>query len=328
MIRSVSSGFGAILWVLVAALPLKAQPTTGPRIGFVEAGSRSANQHLLDAFRRGLRDLGYVEGQSIVIEDRWADGRAERFPELIADLVRLKAAVIAVASTPGAVAAKQSTNTIPVVIWGVSDPVGIGVVASLGRPGGNITGVALGTEEGLSGKRIELLKEAVPALTRVAVLWNPDAPGLQRQITELGAAATTLKVALRTFEVRSVSEFDPAFGAISKEHVGGLVVVVDPLTFRHREDVVRLANQARLPTMYGFSEFSRIGGLMAFGPSVPEQAFRAAAFVDKILRGAKPADLPVERPTRFELVINMRTAKALGVMIPPSLLLKADQAVE
>jgi len=251
------TALGALLWLLVAALAAEAQPATRvPMIGFIEAGSRSANQHLLDAFRRGLRDLQYVEGQNIVIEDRWAEGRAERFPELMAELLRLKVDVIVVASTPGAGAAKKSTSTVPVVIWGVSDPVGIGVVASLARPGGNITGVALGTEDGLPGKRIELLQEAVPTLTRVAALWNPDARSLEPQIKELRAAATTRKVALHSFEVRSVSEFDGAFSAISRAHVGGLIVVADPLTFRHREDVVRLATRSRLPTIYGFSEFA------------------------------------------------------------------------
>ncbi len=319
----------ALVWLLVAALTVEAQPTTTvPRIGFVEAGSRSANQHLLDAFRRGLRDLRYVEGQNIVIEDRWAEGRADRFPELIAELLRLKVDVIVVASTPGASAAKKSTSRIPVVVWGVSDPVGIGIVASLARPGGNITGVALGTEDGLPGKRVELLKDAVPSLTRAAALWNPDARSLEPQVKELRAAATALKIALTTFEVRNAGDFDGVFRAISQAHVGGLIVVADPLTFRHRENIVRLATQARLPTMFGFSEFARIGGLMAFGPSVPDQAFRAAAFVGKILQGAKPADLPVEQPTRFELVINIRTAKALGITIPPSLLLRADQTIE
>jgi hypothetical protein len=174
-----------------------------------------------------------------------------------------------------------------------------------------------GTEDGLPGKRVELLSEAVPNVTRIGALWNPDARSLERQITDVRAAAAARKVTLLTFEVRSVGELDGAFRAMSKARIGGLIVVVDPLTFRYREDVVRLAAQARLPTVYGFSEFARVGGLMAFGPSVPDQAFRAAAYVDKILQGAKPADLPVERPMRFELVINMRAAKALGITIPP-----------
>jgi putative ABC transport system substrate-binding protein len=319
-------GLIAALCFILMSFSAEAQRT--PKVGWIEAGSRSANQHFLDAFRQGLRDLQYVEGQNIVIEDRWADGRAERFPELLADLIRSKVDVIVVASTPGASAAKRSESISPVVFWGVSDPVGIGLVASLGHPGGNITGVALGTEEGLAGKWVELLSEAVPNATRVAVLWNPGARGLELRVKELQAAAATLKLKLYIFEVRNVSEFDGAFNAISKTHVGGLIVMVDPLTLRNRERIVRLAAQTRLPTIYGFSEFARSGGLMAYGPSVPDQARRAAKYVDKILKGAKPAELPVEQPTKFELVINMKTAKALGLTIPQTLLLRADQVIE
>ena len=314
--------------VILAGAPPVLPAATGPRIGFVEAGTRSANQHLLDAFLRGLRELGYVEGQNIVIEERWAEGRADRFPDLIGDLLRLPVDVLVVASTPGASAAKKIATTVPIVMWGVSDPVAIGLVENLARPGGNITGIALGTEDGLPGKRVELLKEAVPALTRMAALWNPASPSLASQLAELRTAAASRRIALHTFEVRSADDFAGAFGAMSRAHISGLVVIADPLTFRHRDEIVRRANQARLPTIYGFSEFSRGGGLMAFGPSVPDQAYRAAALVDKILRGAKPADLPVERPTRYELVINLRTAKALGLTIPPSLLLRADQTIE
>ena len=311
---------------ILTSLSAEAQST--PKVGWIEAGSRSANQHFLEAFRQGLRDLQYVEGQNIVIEDRWADGRAERFPELLADLIGSKVNVIVVASTPGASAAKRRDGITPVVFWGVSDPVGIGLVASLGHPGGNITGVALGTEEGLAGKWVELLSEAVPNATRVAVLWNPGARGLELRVKELQAAAATLKLKLYIFEVRNVSEFDGAFNAISKSHVGGLIVMVDPLTLRNRERIVRLAAQTRLPTIYGFSEFVRSGGLMAYGPSVPDRARRAATYVDKILKGAKPADLPVEQPTKFELVINLQTAKQLRLTIPQSLLVRADEIIQ
>ena len=216
---------GTLAGALLAA-PLAAEAQSAgkaPRIGFVEAGSRSANQHFLDAFRQGLRDLRYIEGQTIFIEDRWADGRPDRFPELIADLIRLKVDVLVVASTPGADAAKKITSSVPVVFWGVADPAGTGVVASLGHPGGNITGVALGTEDGLAGKWAELLKEGVPNAIQVAVLGNPNGPGLAPRVRELRTAAAALKLTLHIFEVRSVREFDGAFNAMSKTHVGGLI---------------------------------------------------------------------------------------------------------
>jgi putative ABC transport system substrate-binding protein len=215
-----------------------------------------------------------------------------------------------------------------VVFWGVGDPVGIGVVASLGHPGGNITGVALGIEDGLAGKWVELLREAVPNATQFAVLRNPDARGSELRMKELQSAAATLRLKLYPFEVRSVTELDGAFNAMSKTHVGGLVVLMDPLTLRHRESIVRLAARTRLPAIYGFSEFARAGGLVAYGPSVPDQARRAATYVDKILKGAKPADLPVEQPTKFELVINMKTAKTLGLTIPQSVLGRADEIIQ
>jgi putative ABC transport system substrate-binding protein len=315
--------------LLAAPLAAEAQtPGKTPRIGFVEAGSRSANQHFLDAFRQGLRDLRYVEGQTIVIEDRWADGRPDRFPELIAELIRLKVDVLVVASTSGALTAGKITSTVPVVFWGVADPVQSGLVASLGHPGGNITGVALGTEDGLAGKWAELLRESVPNATQVAVLGNPDAPGLARRVNELRSVAATLKLVLHIFEVRSVRDFDSAFNAMSKAHIGGLIVVVDPLTLRYRETIVRLAAQTRLPAVYGFGEFVRSGGLIAYGARVSDQARRAAVYVDRILNGAKPADLPVEQAAEFELVINLKTAKARGLTIPPALLQRADQVIE
>jgi ABC-type uncharacterized transport system substrate-binding protein len=315
--------------LLAAPLAVDAQPAGKvPTIGWVEAGSRSVNQHFLDAFRQGLRDLKYVEGQNIVIEDRWAGGQEDQFSKLIGELIQLKVDVVVVASTSGAAAAKRLARTTPVVFWGVSDPVGIGVVSSLGHPGGNITGVSLGLEDGLAGKWLELMREAVPNSSRIGVLWNPDAHGPRDRVKDLRTAAATVKITLHTFEVRSAKEFDDAFNAMSKTYVGGLIVVVDPLTLRHREHIVRLAAQNRLPAVYGFSEFARAGGLVAYGPSVPDQARRAAVYVDRILKGAKPADIPVEQPIKFELVINLKTAKALGLTIPPSLLLRADQVIE
>jgi putative ABC transport system substrate-binding protein len=313
--------------LLAAPLDAQAQQARPARVGFVEAGSLSANRHFLDAFRQGLRELGYVEGQNIVIEDRWADGRSERFPALIAELIRLKVDVIVPASTGGALAAKRATSTVPVVFWGVTDPVGIGLVGSLGRPGGNMTGLVLSFEDGLAGKWLELLREAVPKVTQLAVLWNPESTGEPR-VRELHTAAIVLKLTLHMFEARNLNEFDGAFAAMARAHLGGLIVVPDPLTLRHRDQVVRLAAQTRLPAAYGFPEFARAGGFLAYGPSVPDQARRAAVFVDKILKGAKPADLPVEQPTKFDLIINLKTAKALGLTIPQSLLLRADEVIQ
>ena len=325
--RTFLTGTGAVLFAAPRAAETQSQARPA-RVGFVEAGSLSANRHFLDAFRQGLRDLGYVEGQSIVIEDRWADGRSERFPALIAELIRLKVDVIVQASTSGALAAKKATSTIPVVFWGVSDPVGIGLVATLGRPGGNMTGLVLGFEDGLAGKWVELLREAVPKVSHLAVLWNPEAGGAEGRVKELRTAAGVLNLTPHIFEARNVNEFEGAFAAMARAHLGGLIVVPDPLTLRHRDQVVRLAAQTRLPATYGFPEFARAGGFIAYGPSVADQARRAAAYVDKILKGAKPADLPVEQPTKFELVINLKTAKALGLTIPPSLLGRADEIIQ
>jgi putative tryptophan/tyrosine transport system substrate-binding protein len=324
--RAFITGLGTVLTAPLAARAQQAGKV--PTIGWVEAGSQSTNQHFLDAFRQGLRDLKYIEGQNIVVEDRWAGGQEDQFSKLIAELIRLNVDLVVVASTSGAIAAKSATRTTPVVFWGASDPVGIGVVSSLGHPGGNITGVSLGLEDGLAPKWLELIKEVVPKSSRIAVLWNPDARGSVGRVKELRMAAATVKVTIQDFEVHSVSEFDGAFNAMSSMRVGGVIVMMTPLTLRHREHIVRLALHTRLPAIYGFSEFARAGGLLTYGPSVPDQARRVAFYVDKILKGAKPADLPVEQPTKFELVINLKTAKALGLTIPPSLLLRADQVIE
>jgi putative tryptophan/tyrosine transport system substrate-binding protein len=316
--------------ILAAPLVALAQvPGTVPRIGFVEAGSASVNRHFADAFRRGLRELGYVEGQSIVIEERWAEGRNERFPDFLAELLRLKVDVIVQASGVGAVAASRATATVPIVFVGVSDPVGIGLVTSLARPGGNLTGLSLAWAEGLVGKWPELLKEIAPSVSRAALLFNPLGLSWTSWLKEMRAAASMLGVRLQEFEVREAKDIDGAFTAMARQHLGALIVITDPLTLRHRTRVVQLAASNRLPAVYNFGEFARAGGLLAYGPSVAEMFHRAAAYVDRILKGAKPADLPVEQPTKFELVINAKTAKALGLKIPPSsLLLRADQVIE
>ena len=298
------------------------------RIGFLEAGSASANQHFLDAFRRGLRELGYVEGRDIVVEQRWAEGQNDRFPALLAELNRLKVDVIVQASTSGALAAKAAISTIPVVFVGVLDPEGNGLVASLARPGGNLTGFAQGDDSRLVAKRLELFKEAVPRIVRVGVLWNPRASGLEVRQKELQPAAATLRVTLKSFEAEDSNQLDGAFAAMRRERIDGLLVVTDPLTLRHRARIVNLAAKARLPAVYGFGEFARAGGLMAYGANIAELFRRAATHVDKILKGAKPADLPVELPTTFELIINLKTAKALGLTIPHSLLQRADEVIQ
>ena len=300
-----------------------------PHIGFIEAGALAINHHFLEAFRQGLQERGYVEGQTIVVEDRWADGHIERFPAILDELLRLRVDVIVQASTPGAVAAMRATSTVPVVFWGVSDPVGIGLVASLAHPGGNLTGLSLAVDEGFPGKWVELLKEAVPTVARIGVVWNPEAGGVQRRVTEgLATAAARLGLTVQKAPVRSMEDLRGAFATMGKAHVGGIVVLTDPMTLRHRVQIVELAAAARVPTVYGFEEFARAGGLIAYGPSVPDLARRAATYVDKILKGAKPGDLPVEQPTTFELVINLKTAKALGLTISPAILTRADEVIQ
>jgi putative ABC transport system substrate-binding protein len=315
--------------VLLATLTAEGQQAgTMPRVGFLEAGSRSVNQHFADAFKQGLRELGYTEEQNIRIEERWADGMPERFRDLVADLLKLKVDVFVAASNLGAMAAEKATMTVPIVFVGVSDPVGAGLIESLARPGGNVTGLSLAFEEGFAGKWVELLKEAVPRTSRMAVLFDRASVSRERALRDMGAAATALGVRLREIGVREASEFDAAFATMAREGAGGLVVWTSPLTLRYRARIVQLAATRRLPAVYGFGEFTRWGGLMAYGPSVREMFRRAATYVDRILKGAKPADLPVEQPTKFELVINLKTAKALGLTIPPSLLGRADEVIQ
>jgi putative tryptophan/tyrosine transport system substrate-binding protein len=307
----------------------RAQESAKPwRIGFLEAGAPAANQHFLDAFKRGLSERGYVEGQNVVIVERWGDGQVDRFPALLNELVQEKVDIIVVSSTAGAVAAKATIKTLPVVFVGVQDPVGIGIVSSLGRPGANLTGFSQAEEEGLVGKRLELFKEAVPPVDRLGLIWNPTAPGVELRLKEARKAAMRFGVTLRTFEVRDAKELDGIFATMTKERLARLMVLADPLTVRNRAHIVELAARSRMPAIYPFLEFTRVGGLMAYGPSIPELFRRAAGYVEKILKGAKPADLPVEQPTKFDLVINLKTAKALGLSIPRSVLARADELLQ
>ena len=319
---------GLALVLLAAPLAADAQPPAKvPRIGFLGSGSPSTHGPFVVAFRQGLRDLGYVEGQNVVIELRWAEGRLERLPDLAAELVGLKVDLILTHATPGVLAAKQATTTIPIVMAAAGDPVGSGFVASLARPGGNITGLSLLTTE-LAGKRLQLLREVAPRASRVAVLWNAANPVGPLVVRETEAAARTLGVQLQSLEVRGPDDFESAFAAATRGRAGALITVEDPLTLTHRARIVDFAAKSRLPAMYPNREYVDAGGLMSYGTNFADLFRHAATYVDKILKGAKPADLPVEQPTRFELVINLKTAKALGLAFPQSILLRAPEVIQ
>ncbi len=320
-----------ILAVLVATLTLISfhraeaqQPKKVHRIGMLASGSVLSAKIRNDAFRQGLRDLGYVEGQNIVIEYRYAEGETVRFPDLAAELVRLKMDVIVTVSTPGVLAAKKATRTIPIVFVSVNDPVASGVVASLAHPGGNITGLSTLAPE-LGGKKLELLKETFPKVTRVAYLWNPDSPA---GLSEMQAAAQALGLQLQSLEVRSSNDFDSAFEAVLRERAHALITSPNPVVITHHKRIVEFAAERRLPAMYYDREFVEAGGLMSYGPDYSDLYRRAATYVDKILKGAKPADLPVEQPMKFELVINLKTAKQISVTIPQSVLFRADKVIK
>jgi putative ABC transport system substrate-binding protein len=324
---------GLVVLVALGMLPvapvIHAQPATkGYRIGTLRPGSRPTAPDWKQrwVFAEALRELGWVEGQSIVIEDRWGDGRPDRLPALAAELVRLKVDVIATRSWPAAVAAKQATTTIPIVIAGTGDPVATGLVQSLARPGGNITGLGdLETE--LSAKRLELLKETVPLLARVAVLWNSADGGMTLRARAIQGAARTLGVTVRPLAVQEPEEFDQAFTAMTQERPDALLVVSDLLTMSHRKRIIEFAAQHRTPTMYEVRGFVDAGGFISYGPNFDDSERRVAAYVDRILRGSRPAELPVEQPTRFELVVNLKTANALGLAVPQSILIRADQVI-
>jgi ABC-type uncharacterized transport system substrate-binding protein len=314
--------------MFAAPLALEAQEsTTRRRVAFLGAESASTNLHFLEAFRQGMREHGYVEGQNMTLDARWAEGQSERFPELVGELIRLKPNVILTVSAGAAAAAKHSTTTIPIVFI-ASDPLGSGLVPSLARPGGNLTGLSLFLGEDFSSKWLELLREVIPKISRVAVLLNPASPASVGYLRVLKGAAQRLGIKLQPQEARHPDQLDGAFTAMVAERAQGLIVVVDPLTVRYRGPIVELAAKNRLPAVYGFREFVDAGGLMAYGVNVPYLCRRAAGYVNKILKGAKPGELPVEQPTSFEVIVNLKTAKALGLTIPPSLLARADQVIE
>jgi putative ABC transport system substrate-binding protein len=324
---------GTLAGGLVAA-PLAAEAQQAgkvARIGYLVTGSlESLEPTRVDALRQGLREHGYVEGQNILIEYRAADGRVERLPALAAELARLKVDVLVAVATPGGRAAQQATTTIPIVVVAMGDPVRDGLVASLARPGGNVTGSTfLGPE--LIPKRLELFKEALPSISRIAVLWHPGAFSertMGDMLKETEATSRTLGMLLQLAEVRGAGDLGRAFSAMSKDRADALFVFPSSMLFNERRRIVAFAAKHRLPSMGNAREFVELGGLMGYGANVTDLNRRAAIYVDRILKGAKPGDLPVEQPTKFELVINLKTAKALGLTIPPALLQRADAVIE
>jgi putative ABC transport system substrate-binding protein len=311
--------------LLAAPLGAAAQPTSRvPRIGYLAPTA----EPLVEGFRRGLRELGYVEGQNVVIVYRSAEGRFDRLPGLAAEMVRENVDVIAAEVTQASHAAKNATRTIPIVMLGVGDPVGAGLIQSLSRPGGNVTGTS-GIAVAVAGKSLQLLTEAVPGVSRVAILWNPANAVFQAQmLRETEAAARTLRVELRLVEARSPGDLESALRAMSGQGASAILILPDPVFATHRARLVELVAKTGLPAMHGVRQAAEAGGLMSYGPNYFELGMRGAYYVDKILKGAKPADLPVEQPTKFELVINLKTAKTLGLTIPPSVLVRADEVIQ
>ncbi len=315
--------------LLAAPLAAEAQQAAKvPHIGWLGGPTRESADAFVREFQRGLKDLGWVEGQNIVIEWRFGGGRAEQLPDLAAELVRLCVDLIVAPSTPTIFAAKNATKAIPIVMVSGGDPVGLGLVASLARPGGNITGLTSTVGPEIAGKQLELLKETVPKISRMAVLWNPTTPGNALALREAEIAARALRVELQLLEARRLNDFESAFAAMSTKGAGALLVLGDVMFTTYRIRLANLAVKSRLPAIYGARQFVDEGGLMSYGANVLDNFRRAAVYVDKILKGAKPGDLPIERSTKFELVINLNTAKALGLTIPPSVLRRADEIIQ
>jgi putative tryptophan/tyrosine transport system substrate-binding protein len=317
------------LCALLVALSVPAeaqQPMKVPRIGFLSTASLSALSPRLDAFRQGLRELGYVEGKTIVIEYRSAEGKVARLPELAGELVSLKVDCIFAAGGNPTRAAKQVTNTIPIVMGNPGDPVQTGLVASLARPGGNVTGLSSISTD-LAGKRLELLKETVPKARRVAIMWNSADPGQALSFKEIEDAARLLKVQLISLEVRSLDDLEKAFRSVTRSRPDAFMTGGSGLFGTHRTRIIELAAKHRLPAMYTEQEYVLAGGLMTYATSIPDLYRRAATYVDKILKGAKPADLPVEQPIKFELIIDLKAAKQIGLTIPPNVLARADKVI-
>lgn len=309
------------------SLPARAQAQMRMRrIGFLGNSTPVLEENLIGPFRDGLRDLGYVEGKNIVVEYRWAEGKYERFPALIAELIASKVELIVTAGTPAAVAVKKAAPSTPLVMIAVGDPVGTDLIKSLAHPGGNITGLTSIASD-LEGKRLELLREVLPQVSHVAVLWNPASPFQVVLEKELQAAARDLGIKVLSLGVKAAEDLDTAFAIVLKERPGALLVLADRLFLHNRARIMKFALKNRLPGVHAYVELVEAGGLMSYGPSYPGMHRRAAYYVDRILKGTKPADLPVERPAKFELVINLQTAKAIGLQIPPNVLARADRVI-
>jgi putative tryptophan/tyrosine transport system substrate-binding protein len=320
-----------IVWlqtaVLLITVSLSEAQQSGKtaRIGFLGNSTPALEENLIGPFREGLRDLGYIEGKNIVIEWRWAEGKYERFPELIAELIASKVDLLVTAGTPATIAVKKATTTLPLVMIAVGDPVGTGLIASLPHPGGNLTGLTSISPE-LDGKRLELLREVIPKISHVAVLWNPTSPLQVVAERETQAAAQAMGIKVLSLGVQAQEQFDDAFAKIVKQRPGALLVLADRLFLHHRARIMDFATKQRLPGVHAYVELVEAGGLMSYGPSYAGMHRRAAYFVDKILKGAKPADLPVEAPAK--LVINLKSAKQIGVTIPSSVLYRADKLIK
>jgi ABC-type uncharacterized transport system substrate-binding protein len=327
------SAIGCIVTLILSLLTVppaaEAQPPAKiPRVGWLSDGIRAgASSYLYEAFLHGLRDLGYVEGESLIMERRDAEGQLDRLPELAAQLVGLKVDVIVTWSVPGTSAAQRATSTIPIVMAEAGDPVRTGLVASLARPGGNVTGLSTMSSD-IAGKQLQLLKEAAPKISRVAVLYNPTFSASVLGIREAQAAGPALGLAILPMEVRTSDELEDQFAVMTSVHVDALLTLGDPFVSTHHRRILAFAAKSQWPASYRWREFVEAGGLMSYGPSLRDFFRRAATYVHKILQGAKPADLPVEQPTKFELVINLKTAKALGLTIPPSILFQATEVIQ
>lgn len=324
--RALSAAAAALL--VARSAGIAAQGRSAPRrIGYLFSFIRAEGEHLWEACRQGLRELGYIEGRDIVLEPRWTDGRYERLPDLVAELVRLKVDVLVVAATPGALAAKAAAGQIPIVIVAVSDPVRIGLVKSFARPGGTITGLSLLTPE-MSGRRLQMIREFVPQAHRVGVLLNPANRSHDVFLEETQAAAARLAVHVVALKARLREEIEQAVSSGRQSGIDAMIVFDDPVIWSHRVALVATVEKLRLPAIYGYSEFVSEGGLVSYGPLRPDLYRRTASYVDKILKGARPADLPIERPLRFELVVNRKSARALGLEVPQSVLISADRVID